>query len=108
MGSEIPIVRASTVGRIYKVVSMVHRVSMHWDTSVNKGRRCGDFWCDLCRQGFRPESRYLMRLEDPQGYPALFEGRERLRSVMVDLLEHQMAGSTCEVEIYRSSAAVNE
>lgn len=107
MRHEVPILRASTVPREVLLVSLIHTCTGHWDTNSGGFRWCAKESCAYCRDGWRPEDRYLMRLEDEQQEPWLFEARSRLSSVVRELQSFLLQGRTAWLRLEKEGPRPN-
>lgn len=69
MEHEVQLYRASTVPAEFLVVSHVLTRVIHWPAGRRKGILCGAERCALCCDGYRPETRYLFRVEERESIP---------------------------------------
>lgn len=87
MEHEVQLFRASTVPAELVVVSHVLTRVIHWPAGARKGILCGGGRCALCSQGFRPETRYLFRVEERESVPGLRSTQGPGRHWVVELRE---------------------
>lgn len=105
MNREIGYLEASTAPRELLVVSRIRGQWIHWDGPP--GRICGETNCRLCRDGWRPEKRWILRLESAEHFEYLLQARERHTPVLDQLEAMQQRGRTGVVEVYRAGTARN-
>jgi hypothetical protein len=104
---EVPFYRASTVPRVFEVVSRLRPIRMHWDQTANRARVCGRHVCALCRDGMKSEIRWLLRLQETPDSHYLLELRERHRSFCEEVSAVQDRNLSAVVSVFRDGTLRN-
>lgn len=106
--SEVyPFLKASTAARDFTVVSRIERAIIHWGYFTRGGRLCGGPNCAACREGMKPENRWILRLEESRSSSYLFEARPRLQASIAEIALMQQRGESALVRIWRAGSAPN-
>ena len=105
---DVPFYRASTVEREFLVVSEVRPVRMHWIQPENRAVLCGRDRCALCRDAFRSEVRWLVRLKDRQANHYFMELREPQRKELEAIQALQELGQSAWISVSRAGPARND